>query len=313
MRQYQSVIHRRANTNTGVTTAADAAPRLGILGRIWSAGAGLTPEQAAHSNPVASMATQPIAWLTGFLGTFFSGITTLVLTKKGVIPPGMGAPAFFAASGTLIAAGFGPLARLSFLHLHRALRPSEIEEIREAATDDLDRTFLSLVLDAVRQRMSERDAVEIRSTIAALADALDRLPEVPPSSVDTTALFAEAQAREQESLEEADRLTSDSLQRQAEALRRRAAAAERSALSGKRVAALRGELKAQMEALREGLAAMATDTTEASALHLGALSEAVRQVAAEVVSTIDAKAEVAALMTPTVETPNVQRLGRGGE
>lgn len=309
---HQKVVHRRANSGISTSSYTDLSPQLGPLGRYWSRGVGLTEPQAARANPSARTATQAAGILTAFNGAFVSLLVGVLLTKAAGLPNGVAVAGALGTWGASVALGFGPLAKAVFRQLHRPLRQSELEPILEKVTDPLDRTFLNLAMDVVRQEIPKRDQDAVREAVAALAQALDRLPEVHPSAVDPTALLAEADATERRSHEESDRLTSDSLQRQADALRRRAAAVDRSALSAKRVCALRAELLAQMEALREGIAAMATDTTEASAVHLAPLSEAVRLVAAEVVSTIDAKAEVDALTSRTspATDENVQPVGR---
>lgn len=309
---HQKIVHKRANQ--GITTApfVDHAPQLGRLGRYWSRGSGMDEAEAARVAPHVKPVADLVGMLGGLMGSLGSSLAAVLLHKKLGVPNEIAFPLFAAGTGLSVWLSAAPLPRIAFLQLHRPVRPSEIDPLIAEAEDDLDRTFLNLARDVLRQEIPERDQKAVREAVAALAQALDRLPEVHPSAVDPAALLAEADAIDRRSHEESDRLTSDSLQRQAAALRRRAAAADRSALSAKRVAALRGELKAQMEALREGIAAMATDTTEASAVHLAPLSEAVRQVAAEVVSTIDAKAEVEALTAraSSASEESVQAVGR---
>lgn len=278
----------------GVSVPAEPPPpQLGFLGRIWAKGSGLTDAQAARANPAASTHTQVATWLTGGVGSLFAGLGCLLLSKKAGLDPALGWAAWTAATAGLFALGGGPFAQAAFKDLNRKpMSVSEVDALMEKAENDLERTFLALIRDAIRTNLPDPPASEVRKSIAALAEALDSLPEVAPSAIDADALRAEADAIDAQALAEPDRVTSDSLTRRADALRRRADSAARTVLAGKRTAALKAEIEAQMEALREGLAALSVDTARSSLADLSHLAENIRRVAADAVSSIDAENEV---------------------
>ncbi|MGC4042382.1 MAG: hypothetical protein QM758_01080 [Armatimonas sp.] len=318
-RHHTQTVYARAMAGygqPGVSTPAEPPPpKLGFLGRIWAKGSGLTEAQAARVNPAASTHTQASTWLTGGLGSFFSGMVFLILCKKSGLDPAIGWASWTAATAGLFALGAGPFAQAAFKDLNRKpLSVSEIDALVEKSEDDLERTFLGLVRDAIRTNLPDPPASEVRKSISALAEALDSLPEVAPSAVDTDNLRAEADSIDAQALAETDRVTSDSFTRRADALRRRAESAERTALAGKRTAALKAEIQAQIEALREGLAALSVDTARSSLADLSHMAENVRRVAAEAVSSIDAENEVDRISPRPVvvesETPQQQVLRR---
>lgn len=298
-RDYASV-HSAGNTQVPAS-ALDTTPRLGRLGRFWARGSGMSDEQAANGAPATANLTGMMGVLSAILGPIGSVVLVAAAHKAGV--RGLEAWMLWGAlSAGIVTLGFGPLSRSAFQQLHRALTVAEVEELLAEAGDDLERAFLRLTRDAVRIAMPDPPATELRHSIIALAEALERLPEVLASPVDTTALRIEAEALEAKGLVEADRVIGDSLIRRADALRRRAEAAERAVQAGKRTDALRAEIQAQIEALHEGLAAFSGDTASISLSDLTHLSEAVRRVAAEAVSSLNARAEVEALAPSTPES-----------
>jgi hypothetical protein len=281
-------------TPAGYDSMFEVAPPapLGWLGRLWTKGSGLSEAQAERAQPNASMATQGSLWAVGSLGGLLPGLVLMVAADKGKVPPALA----WTIWSAITAGSFGLGAGLGFLGFRQVsgkpISASELEVLGEKAESELDRAFLALVRDAIRTNLPDPPASEIRKSIAALGEALDSLPEVGPSAVDPELLRAEADQIDAQAMAETDRVTSDSLTRRADALRRRAESAERTALAGKRTAALRAEIQAQMEALREGLAALSVDAAKSSLADLSDLAENVRRVAAEAVGAIDAEAEI---------------------
>ena len=111
----------------------------------------------------------------------------------------------------------------------------------------------------------------------------------------------------------------ESLERRADALERRADAHDRSAQYVRRSAALRSEIEAQIEALREGLSAFNAGMIATG--DMAHLSESARRVASEAVSAADAREEVeswlsspppAAQASPAAEPERVATVGRRG-
>ena len=310
---------RGSATPAGYEASLEAAPPAapGWLGRIWVRGTGLTEAQAARALPNASMGTQGSLWGFGTSGSFLIGIPLLIASHKSGLDPALAWSAWLAASAGCFALGGGPLARWSLRSvIDKPLAESELELLAEKAESELEKTFLSLVRDAIRTPLPDPPATEVRESIAALGEALDSLPDVSPAAVDPEALRAEAEGIEALAVAETDRVTSDSLARRADALRRRAVSSERTALASKRTAALKAEIAAQMETLREGLAALGADTASSALADLSDLAESVRRVAAEAVSAIDAETEIAGISpkpvttSATEETPVRQSLHR---
>ena len=313
---------RGAATPSGYEGSLEPVPaaRPGWLGKIWVKGSGLNEAQASRALPNSSMQTQGSLWGLGATVSFLTGIPVLIAAQKHGLDPALAWSAWLATTAGCFALGGGPLASWAFRSVSdKPLVESELELLSEKAETDLERTFLSLVRDAIRTNLPDPPATEVRRSIAALGEALDSLPEVAPSAVDPAALRAEADGIDALSLAETDRVTSDSHSRRADALRRRAESAERTTLAGKRTVALKAEIRAQMEALREGLAALGADNASAALADLASLAESVRTVAAEAVSALDAEAEIAGIspiiggqgvIPATEETPMRQTLGR---
>lgn len=324
-RHHAILIKRRSYGVRGSTTPAGyegslepvAPEKPGLLGKIWAKGSKLTEAQAARALPNSSMGTQGSLWGVGLTASFLFGLPLLIAANKHGLAPALAWGEWLAATAGGFALGGGPLATWAFRSVSdKPLVESELELLAEKAETDLERTFLSLVRDAIRTGLPDPPATQVRRSIAALGEALDSLPEVSPSAVDPAALRAEADGIDALSLAETDRVTSDSHSRRADALRRRAESAERTTLAGKRTVALKAEIQAQMEALREGLAALSADGATTALADLASLAESVRTVAAEAVSAIDAEAEIERISPKPVvtlateETPARQTLGR---
>lgn len=186
------------------------------------------------------------------------------------------------------------------------LSASEIAFLLPLASDELERSYLTLVMEVSRQEVAahalpgaEAGArADLREALQALGDAIDRLPlgrtvgserpdiltEVLRRTAEDTLLAAQA---------EPDRVVAASLVRQVEALHRRADATTRANTLVRRFAALRQEMAAETEALRAGLAAYYTGAGDVA--DLTQLVQNVRQVAREAASITAAVEEVDSL------------------
>jgi len=268
-------------------------PKLGMLGRLWVKGLGLTDQQAAVANGASADATQVTAWMTSLLGSFFTGMACLIIRKKTGLDLGTAWAVFGASAASLTALGFGPLAQLALRSLHRPIQAAEMEGLIKASDDALESAYLKLVRDAILIDVPTNAETDIRQAIAALGEAIDRLPAVSMEVMDVTAVRAEATTLRQQAIAEPDRVTSDSLDRRADALERRADAYERSALLTRRAAALHEEILAQIETMRSGLAGHQIEAgVGAPTGTFAQLSESARRVAQEAATTADARNEV---------------------
>lgn len=259
----------------------------------------MTDRQAAVGNAASSDWTQATAWLTSTLGSLVPGLAVLIAAKKTGMDPALAWAAFLASSAGISALGFGPLARLAFRSLHKPLQAIELEGLIKESVDVLEEAYLRLVRDAVLIDVPETAEKDIRGAIMSLGEAIDRLPLVNIEAVDVDALRSEAAVQRQKALEEPDRVTADSIDRRADALERRAQAHERSALLSRRAIALRAEILAQIETLREGLAGHQLEGGLAPTIAFAELSDTARRVAQEAASNADARTEVETLRVST--------------
>lgn len=191
----------------------------------------------------------------------------------------------------------------------RPLTAQEVASLLPLAQDELERAYLTLILDVTRQEVAPAAGADLRPALRALGDAIDGLPATRVVGIDSPDIMTEVLRRTaQEALaqaqEEHDRVVAASLVRRAEALQRRADATARAGLLTRRFAALRQEMAAQTEALRAGLAAYYTGANDV--VDLTRLAEDVRRVAAEAQAITAATEEVDALLTssPTVPIPS---------
>ncbi len=270
-------------------------PHLGVLGKLWAKGLGMTDRQAAVGNSVASEATQGTAWCTAILGPLLPGIIVLIMARKHGLDPNIAWASFVAATAGFSALGFGPFSGLAFRSLHKPLHAVELEGLMRDSVDELEIAYLRLVRDALLTDASEKAETDIRAAVEALGQAIERLPAVTVEPIDTATLRLEATQLQQQALTEPDRVTADSLTRRADALERRAKAHDNSALLSKRAAALRAEILAQIETLREGLAGHQLDESMGPTVAFAELSETARRVAQEAASASEAKQELAQL------------------
>ena len=198
--------------------------------------------------------------------------------------------------------------------LRRVCRPpislGEVEALQASVPDELEQAYLRLVADAVRQGVAPEAADRVRAALRAVGEAIDALPAVavPRASVDT--LRAEAAQASAEARAEPDAVVAASHERRADALERSASAAQRSQTLMRRASALRGEMLAQIESLRLGLAGFETALGDVSSL--ASLADAVRVVAEESVSVADARAELDAALPGAAAEGTALRLRAGG-
>jgi len=327
-RQHAEIIKRRSNGiqgkgGTGIEgqpLSEPPPPQMGRLGRLWSRGSGLNEREAATGLSASSTATQTTIWLPVPLVGFLSAIVGAAVVKKAGVPAELYYSVWAGAMAGLAGLCAGPGARAVFRSLYKPLRVAEIEHLLESAESDLERSYLTLARDAIRQEVPEQSEEDVRAAIQALGQAIDRLPVVTVQPLDTDALREEAAALVEQARGHADRVIGESLERRADALERRADAHDRSAQYVRRSAALRSEIEAQIEALREGLSAFNAGMIATG--DMAHLSESARRVASEAVSAADAREEVeswlssspppAAQASPAAEPERVTVGRRGG-
>lgn len=296
------IVRKRAHSSStgsssGVGVAYDPnaplpEPSLGKLGRLWAKGLGMSERQAAVGNAAAAEWTGAAGWLTAVLGPLLPGMVLLVAARKSGLDPGLAWASFGAVAASLSGLGFGPFAQAAFRTLHKPLQAAEIEGRMKEATDELDVAYLKLVRDAILTEAGEKAEQDIRAAIEALGQAIEKLPPVMIEPLDTTQLYSEARQLSAQALTEPDRVTADSITRRAQALERRAQAHEHSAVLAKRAAALRAEILAQIETLREGLAGHQLEEGVGPVAAFAELSETARRVAQEASSAAQARQEL---------------------
>jgi len=174
----------------------------------------------------------------------------------------------------------------------KALVLPEIEAMVPAARGRLERTYLNLVVDAMRQEgLSASAQNDIRAALRYLGETISRLPADAVPSANAAALRQESQERRAEAARETDSFVQKSLLRQADALAERAALAEQNGHSARRLSALRREARVQMDALRAVLVGFQQlgQADAAGALHL---SETVERIAGEAQASAVAQREL---------------------
>jgi hypothetical protein len=261
------------------TPSSGQSGRPGPLGRFWARGTGFNDREAAEA--VRRMGTA--GGLMVGLGAASAGMAAQVV----IILAAHGPPVVAAVFGTILAALLSAGLTTPGILLRRwsslPVSQGEVEALLADANDDLERSYLSLIRDALR-----REAAQLRTRAN----------------------------------EETDEVTAASLSRQAEARERSADAAERSSLVLRRTAALRDELAAQTEALRLGLAALYSGAGDAADLsHLAATVRGVADEAnavADARAELDTLAPSAPSATAPVTAPTpmaearAQAVGRNG-
>ncbi len=266
---------------------------LSWVSRFWSGGASI--DETMRREGLAGMAQR-----TARLRVLLGGAALFVVPAVGLAANGeMGGAVTMAVMG----AWFGGLGlmvpRTLFGRAHNTpLQAREIEALLPLAPGDLERSYLTLILDTITlspETIPAEAQEQIRAALRALGQALDALPYlaggVSGASVgDADALRREAASVATEALNEPDPVTSASLSRQADALLRRADSLGRSATLVRRAQALRREMIAQTEALRAGLSGFHAGATDIAGL--SDLAAAVQNVAGEAGQIAYARAEL---------------------
>ena len=266
-------------------------PRLGEIGRLCSAGMGLDESSAAALVPAAREAISN--WFVPLLPAIPVSAIGSVVLMIGMHAPVALLPLYLGTVGlTFASIGIG-WARARFRRLLEApLSAEEVDRLLEKTPGSMERRFLELVRDAVRQPGSAAAEENVREALGSLAAAIERLPPIEAAPLDTAALREEAQALELQAGTEPDRVTAESLERRARALLYSAQTHEHSALMFRRATALRSEIESQITAMREGLMALHTQALDAAGF--AELASSAREVATEAVRLAAAREELAA-------------------
>ncbi len=192
--------------------------------------------------------------------------------------------------------------RLQLLR-ERPLTAAEVAALLPQVGDELERSFLTLVMDVIREEVAGQivpgSGADLREALKALGDAITRLPATRVVSSDSPDIMTEVLRRTAErtllsAQAEPDRVVAASLIRRVEALHRRADATARTDVLARRFSALRQEMAAETEALRAGLSAYYTGAHDVA--DLARLAEEVRRVAAEAAAITSAVEEVDAVV-----------------
>jgi hypothetical protein len=301
-----------ARAGAGVMTFAPAAgaqsKRLGPLTRLWASGAESPPE--AITDALVAMRGQVQGVTFGLVcGSIGIWIPTIAILASGYTDAGTCVVGgFMAAMGTLMSgAGLWMPGRW----LRRVCRPplaaAEVEALLTTATDELEKAYLRLIADVVRQAVAPEAAERVREALRAVGEAIDQLPAVAVPRAGEGALREEAARARDEARREADPVVAASHERRADALERSADAALRSQVLTRRASALREEMLAQVESLRMGLAGF--ETASGDVAGLASLADAVRSVAVESLSMADARVELDTALSGGLPPEKILRLG----
>ncbi len=311
----------------------DAPPRVGFWGRRWlGKQKGQMTSEEAQVTLRAVRGPARACTALGFLA----------------IPPALGyALSAFGSSAVLLDLAFAGgwtwffalaqprrlVARQHRQMYERAVTSGEVAALLPQAHDELERSYLTLVMDVVRQEVAgvqeqgPASGADLRSALRALGDAIDRLPatravghlalggETP--DIMTEVLRRTAAETLLQAQAEPDRVVAASLIRRVEALHRRADATTRANVLVRRFSVLRQEMAAETEALRASLAAYYTGAHDIA--DLTRLAEDMQRVASEAAAMTAAVEEVDAWMlgTPTRPQPQAEaaparvQLGQG--
>ena len=289
-KQHMVIVRRRASPEPGPADlpSGPVPSRSGPVGRLLARESGVAPGvEAAVLDALRVPVLSLLKWTTG---------SSLAGALLGLLLAALGDDSGTKLATSCAVLGTGGLAIPSFM-IRRALRRArqrltaeEVEALIAAARDDLERNYLTLVLDAMRQTVPADGQNQVRDALRTLGGALDRLPAVPHATDNADDLRREAGGLLSEAAAEPDAITAGSLERRAQSLLRRANTVARSALVVRRAAAVRQEIAAQVDTLRASLGALDTDAGDLSGLVETA--EAVRRVAVEADSVAAAREEL---------------------
>ena len=264
-------------------------PRLGVLGRFWAKGRGLDDRSAAAVVPAASNAIGTSIGIVAGPSMAFLLMSSGILFGALRLPVEL-LPAYLATAALGLGSLAGGIARSRFRGLlETPISAEEVDRLLERTHDPMDRRFLELVRDVVRQPGAEAEE-NVRTALGALAEAIQRLPPIETAPLDTAALREEAAQLREQAQRETDSVTAESIRRRARAMLHRAETHEHSALMVQRIEALRCEIEAQIAAMREGLVALQTQSLDAAGF--GALATSAQEVATEAVRMAAAREEL---------------------
>lgn len=298
-------MHRQRSLGSSPSASGDVGevffdapkPRRGLLGRFWAGNLGLDADMEARAATVMGEARGAGLSISGtavfvpvFLGFCFFPLLAAML-MVGSLRGG----ALLCLLWAGISAGMLFLHPRAVLHqLHgKPLTAGEIEALQGAARNRVERAYLTLVLDALRQPIPSPTAqADLRLALQALGDAVSGLPpEAFASEKEAGALRGEAAELREAAGREDDPIVADSLRRQADARERRAGlSGGEAAFSRRRAATLRREVREHIETLRAALPAFGA--AEANAAGVAAVSQAVRRVAVDAASVAQARSEL---------------------
>jgi len=287
--------------------AAAPEPQLGLVGHFCSSDMGLDERSAAALVPAAKEAISN--WFVPLIPALPISIVGSVLLFIPLHQPIQLLPFYLGTVGLAAAATGIGWARTRFRRLLEApLSAEEVDRLLEKTPGAIDRLFLELVRDAVRQPGPAGTEANVREALGNLAAAIERLPPLEATPLDTAALREEAQALELQAGTETDRVTAESLERRARALRYSAQTHDHSTLMFRRAAALRSEIESQIGAMREGLMALHSQSLDAAGF--AELASSAREVATEAVRLAEARVELAGavesrpVIAPSTGTPS---------
>lgn len=199
---------------------------------------------------------------------------------------------------------------------------AEVAALLPQTHDELERSYLTLVMDVSRQEVQTASGANLRIALRSLGEAIDKLPATRVVASDdhdiiTEVLQRTAAATLQRAQEEPDRIAAASLMRRVEALHRRADATKRANTLTRRFSVLRQEMAAETEALRAGLAAYYSGAHDIA--DLTQLAEDMQRLATEAASLTEAVEEadiftagrIPATLPAASSTPAVNRVRLG--
>lgn len=173
---------------------------------------------------------------------------------------------------------------------------AEVAALLPQTHDELERSYLTLVMDVTRQEVQTASSgASLRTALKSLGEAIDKLPATrvvlsDDHDIITEVLQRTAAATLQRAQEEPDRIAAASLMRRVEALHRRADATKRANTLTRRFSVLRQEMAAETEALRAGLTAYYSGAHDIA--DLTQLAEDMQRLATEAAALTNAAEEV---------------------
>jgi hypothetical protein len=309
---YLRILYGRmaAQRPTGAPVGGDDTPveKRTWLDRFSLSGLSLTREQFT----AAIRAGRPSARILSGMCWAIGGCVAFAFFAQSIDPGPALIPDLLAG---LTAAGtaYGGLAfrRFFFRNLHRPLNPAELEILAGRATNELEREYLRLIEQAIRQAVPPAAEEGVRATLAALGAALSQLPTVEMPAADPAELRQEANGLRARAAGESDRITAESLERHARAMLQRAETYERTALMARRSEVLRAELAEQMTAFRAVLASLGSAAGNPSGL--AELASAASHLAAQTGETAAARAELESVLGRWPATNSVRDAAATGQ